>query len=330
MSSSVILNSSNIVPNTNNSVLRYKFNGSMNFDEGSQIAVLSIDTYNSVFNIDYNLYNNNTFYYYWFDMSGNLITSDKHAVILPDGNYTTSTLSEAFKAVMLKNKHYLVSSADPTKYLFFYDFIDNPVSVKCRLSIYALKSTFIGTNKWLYPNGSVTPLAGTWSAPTGKSVYGRVEFPEDTISGMSKFLGFTGRIVKNASFVPDEKLSRTYPSTYGLKDDGTALDTSISATALMYEGETIPVQLPISSIIVTSNLCKNQFSNPDNVLHSFTMKSASGYLNTERPNFINWMQIARGSYQYVEITFLDQNMNKINLRDPQILVQLLFRQVNNN
>jgi hypothetical protein len=46
----LVLNSENIVPNTNNSVLRYNFPNSVYLKE-EYIAVQQISLYNSVFNI---------------------------------------------------------------------------------------------------------------------------------------------------------------------------------------------------------------------------------------------------------------------------------------
>lgn len=329
MSSSIILNTSNIVPNTNNTTLRYKFQTPQKFDDGSQVAVRSIQMYNSIFNIDKNLYNNHKFCYYWLNSSGALDTNTAITVTIPDGNYTTADINEIFMATMLKNKHYVVSSTDPTKITFFYSFVDNPVTLKCRLTVYPFfRTTQLGTSlgKYLYPNLTINN-GGQWTLPVANSLLGRIEFFNDTSNKLSYFLGFTGRtIYKTITPLEYETNSRIYPNKYGFNEVGDL--SSLNQTVnYQVESESIPVQQPISSIVVTSNLAKNEMSYPDNVLHSFVFKSNSGYINSEEPSQLNFMKCQSGTYSYVDISFLSQDFEKINIRDSQMLVQLIFRQV---
>ena len=62
----LILNSTNILPNTNNSNLAYRFPTSIILKEGQKLALASFSMYYSTFNITA-ANQNNTFKYIWFN-----------------------------------------------------------------------------------------------------------------------------------------------------------------------------------------------------------------------------------------------------------------------
>ena len=76
----LILNQSNIVPNTNNSVLEYTFPaGNIHIVKGQKLALGSLTMYYSTFNIT-TTYNNNQYQYVWVD--GSVVS-----VSIPNGFY---------------------------------------------------------------------------------------------------------------------------------------------------------------------------------------------------------------------------------------------------
>jgi hypothetical protein len=50
-----------------------------------------------------------------------------------------------------------------------------------------------------------------------------------------------------------------------------------------------------------------------------------GYLNSEKPNEIPYLPITNGSYNFIELRFLDQDLKAIQIQDSQILVNLLLK-----
>jgi hypothetical protein len=62
------------------------------------------------------------------------------------------------------------------------------------------------------------------------------------------------------------------------------------------------------------------------LLHSFILNADFGYLNSERPNETSYLPITNGSYNTIELRFQDQDLRPIQIRDPQILINLLLRQ----
>jgi len=90
----LILNSQNIVPNTNNSELVYAFPaGSITIKESQQIALATLQMYYSTFNITA-LNNNNTYQYVWVD--GTIVN-----VLMPDGFYTLDDINKPIPLLYL-------------------------------------------------------------------------------------------------------------------------------------------------------------------------------------------------------------------------------------
>ena len=144
----LILNSSNVVANTNNSVYQYSFPaGNVEFVEGEKLALGSLQMYYSTFNITAAL-GNNSFSYVWVD--GREIT-----ITIPDGFYDVSQLNDFLHFVMVQQGHYLLDTAGV--YYYFLNFIVNSSTYQITISAYPISLT-------LYPVATYT--IGTYAAST--------------------------------------------------------------------------------------------------------------------------------------------------------------------
>lgn len=150
----ILLNSSHIVPNTNNSRLRYTFPLPQTFTN-AEIAIHNIQMYYSWFNVNASLYNNNQFQYKWWNSSGNLSTIV--TITIPDGFYTPSSLTLFLQNEMTKNTHYLVDNT--SKKIFFIEFVENPVYYSIQINLSPMYSFSAGI-----PTGWTKP--GTWKLPS--------------------------------------------------------------------------------------------------------------------------------------------------------------------
>ena len=98
----LILNSSNIVDGTNNSILSYEFaGGNINLKKGQKVALANLQMYYSTFNITA-ANNNNSFSYTWVD-------GIVYQVLIPDGFYDIPSLNNYLHFTMVQNKHYLLT-----------------------------------------------------------------------------------------------------------------------------------------------------------------------------------------------------------------------------
>lgn len=162
----LIVNSSNVVPNTNNSVYRYNFPaGNVEFIKGQKLALGSVQMYYSTFNITA-AQTNNKFSYIWVD--GREIT-----ITIPDGFYEITQLNDFLHFVMIQQGHYLLDTAGT--YYYFLTFVVNTSTYQININAYPISlatypvATYtIGT----YSSASITtsspstPVA--WSRPTSQ------------------------------------------------------------------------------------------------------------------------------------------------------------------
>jgi hypothetical protein len=294
MSQNLILNKNNIVPNTSNTVLRYNFPRTTEFKD-MEIGVKSIDMYNSIFNINASLYNNNIFQYFWFNSAGNLATLFN--ITIPDGYYDVSSIDEYLKSQLILRSHCLVDSTG-TKYYFFLK-ISNNINryavqldtIKTFTDSQALAGVTIGGTVYNYPATRVN----NWKFHATSTFAPRFKFL--TTNAFNTLVGFN---------------QQEYP-------------TSTQNTSQSFLSESAPVQEPVSSILVLCNLVKNTLVSPENIMHSFILNSEFGYINNERPSEITYNTVIDNTYSNIEIRLLDQDLKQIQIQDPQILISLLLR-----
>ena len=150
MGKTIILNTSNIVENSNNTRFVYNFpSGGFTF-KNDMIALLSLYQYFSIFNITSD-YGNNTFSYVWFD-------GIEYTITIPDGYYEISDLNSYFQSIMIANTHYMTNSAG--QFIYFLEFIVNTSRYAVQINSYPLDTTIQSTNGYILPSGA------SWSVPT--------------------------------------------------------------------------------------------------------------------------------------------------------------------
>jgi hypothetical protein len=144
MSNTLILNSSNIIGNNNNT-LKYNFvNGNFNIKENSLICLSSITIPYSWFNVT-SIYNNNRMLYRW--PSGGLFIDV--SITLPDGFYTVDDINNFLHLTMLNNNHYLIN--DVGENVFYINLSYNATYYAVQLDGYTVPASL--------PTG--------WTAPAG-------------------------------------------------------------------------------------------------------------------------------------------------------------------
>jgi len=160
----LIINSSNVVANTNNSVYQYNFpGGNVQFVKGQKLALGSIQMYYSTFNITA-AQGNNQFSYIWVD--GREIT-----ITVTDGFYDISTLNNFLHFVMLQQGHYLLDTTG--NYYYFINMVVNTstyqIEISCfpmSLTTYPIATYTVGahTTSTITTSSPATPVS--WSRPT--------------------------------------------------------------------------------------------------------------------------------------------------------------------
>lgn len=143
----IILNSSNVVAGSNNSIYRYQFpQGSVKFNK-SKVAVASINMYYSWYNILASL-GNNTFTYTWYNNAG----SATFTITFPDGFYDVAGLNAYLQSKMITNGHYLVNASG--NYVYYLEFVTNSTYYSIQFNSYPIPTSL--------PSGFTNPAAITF------------------------------------------------------------------------------------------------------------------------------------------------------------------------
>lgn len=158
MANQIVLNSSNVLPNSYNSIYDYKFiNGSYTIKEGSTLSVRSIILPYSWFNINKSLYNNNSFSYTWVDGS-------VYTVTLSDSFYLFSDINNALQLSLIANGLYLIDASGNNVY--YMNLITDVNAYGAQILFYIVPTTL--------PAGYTQPsniYAGFYSTPTAITPY---------------------------------------------------------------------------------------------------------------------------------------------------------------
>ena len=168
----IILNSTNIVENTNNSRLTYRFpSGGIQLTKNNEICLTTLNIFYSWYNFNSTLYNNTVFTYTWIDATVNTVT-------VPNSNLNIVDLNAYFRSVMVANNHYMEDGADQ---VFFLELALNTSKYAVQFNAFTVPTTAQATTLgWTLPSGAtwtlpvtaVTPQINILSTNNFKSVIG--------------------------------------------------------------------------------------------------------------------------------------------------------------
>lgn len=143
----IILNSSHVVPNSNNSRYSFPFQSPVQFKNAS-MALTNLQMYYSWFNVS-RAYNNTTFFYTWIDGSVNQVD-------INEGSYSIDTLNMFLQQVMINNQHYLYDTVNAEN--VYYLQIRSNVTYYC----FEISASPVPTS---LPQGHTKP--GAWAFQQG-------------------------------------------------------------------------------------------------------------------------------------------------------------------
>ena len=327
MSFSLLLNSSNLIGNNNNT-FRYNFvNGSFNVPEGSEISVSQITIPYRFGNVSAAL-GNNTFTYI---MPTSGTTATTNVIVLPDGFYDLNAINSALYADCRSKGYYFynnaVSTITPTTGSTAYPTVIYPISFSSVYSLYTNSITFqyIPTS-----SGNVATQYGTnwvWALGTFPST---ATTPQVTITGVvSSTTNSFGNIV---GFI-----SGTYPSslvTYsGTPTTSNSQPYTVLGNTLKASANNTTVANPpfsslatsVNSIIVHCDLVQNDIGIPSDILDNFPINATYGSNISYLPITDNSMKLKSGAYQSITISFTDQSLNPLLALDPNVSISLIIR-----
>ena len=231
--------------------------------------------------------------YSWFNLTGAYnnkslgykLNGTLYTLNLQDGFYTMDDINNALVDLMFSNGHYLVNGSGNK--VFYAQMSTNQNLYAIQYDAFVIPSTL--------PTGFTNPA---------NVFYNTVTF---TVPTTIQLEIFDNNFTKICGFV-----AGSYPST-----PQSSVYSVLSSSA--------PNLTPINSVLMRCSLCENQYSNPSDAFYSFTPNCSFGSNIVIEPPYPCWLDCKNGSFQNIEIQFVDQNFNPINMRDNTISIQLVIQ-----
>jgi hypothetical protein len=295
----LILNSSDIVAGSNNSVLQYEFaGGNINLKKGQKVALASLQMYYSTFNITA-ANKNNSFSYVW-------VNGTTYTVTVPDGFYDITALNNYLRFTMVQNTHYLTTTSGNFVYLLSLGI--NPSRYAVQLNCFRISSAIATANSWSLPAGA------TWVLPTN-TIVPEVIVPSATTSNFGLIIGFD---------------AGTYPNAVIAGVPPAQTQTPAFTTDQEFLSTFTPQVTPVSSFILTCSLINNNYAVPNNLIYSFSPQGTIGEQFTVAPNQYVFIDVLPGQYSRFQVSFIDQNLRPVAIQDPNMIIQLVISDVDDN
>jgi hypothetical protein len=297
----LILNQSNIVPNTGNSVFRYNFPQGGVYLEDETIAVQQVSLFNSVFNISSDL-DNNTFSYIWVDGTINVVTMPAAGAY-----FSLADINAYLQSVMIANKHYLTTSGTNPQNVFFIELVVNQSRYADQLNCFPMNTTIATAAGWVVPTGTLT-----WAIPTGAQIVPMLVVPDTNFGDL---IGF------DAGKYPDTIISGTAPAS--------VQTPVVSPTPYSVLSSFAPQIQPQPSFLGLCSLVNNKLVIPNQTIFSMTPVGVGfGSLFTLQVASLAYNKVENGNYSGFEFRFVDSLGNDIDFQDPNILIILVMKNKN--
>ena len=146
-----------------------------------------------------------------------------------------------------------------------------------------------------------TSLPAGWTQPTNWYGFPTVSrTPQVELIATSNFYQLIGFV--NGAF---------YPAT------GDIVDRSFIST-------TTPIGSNINSLVIRCNLVNNPVGFPSDILDTMPITATFGSNINYSPPALKWVKLAAGTYQKMEIQFVDQNLNSMTILDSNVCISLLI------
>lgn len=286
MANTIVLNSSNILPGSNNSTLVYNFPNSVTFDS-HQIAVQSVSMYYSWTNINNITLQNNVFTYTWVVAAA----TTTYTVTLPTGLYEISDINSYLQFVFINNGHYLINAVG--KNIYYAEFLVNP-------SLYSI-------NIITYPVPTSLPTG--WTLPVANPQTGALAWP-----GFPTTF-FNPRITIPAKF----NLIVGYAAGFA-----TSQNTGLN-TILTYNSSISPQVAPNPNCLITVSNISNIYASPSSVIFNINANVGFGELIISQPSEYAFNDLLKGTINSLFIRLIGADGQSLNILDPNITILLLIR-----
>lgn len=296
--------------------VRITFPYSQKFSQNCSLALDKLFLFNSWFNIQAS-FGNNVIGIKWPNGASYVY----YLVTIPDGNYSIDTLSDAMQKFMFQYGLYLTDSQGIIHY--YVNFVANTAYYRTTVELTALpypQGTYtIGSNitgsspvpGFTYPTAATAPYFGidiethdvmvTTNAPAGSNSPG--------LYSMSKTLGITPAwYPTNGPSFPQWVPTTPYNGVY------------------TFNGQYPPIIESTGSVNLSCSLVNSgSFNVNPTIFFNFSPDVGFGEQIQLTPYYPLYVPITAGTYTYMDITLLDENLFPLNNQDPHINGSIIIR-----
>lgn len=216
----------------------------------------------------------------------------EYTITLPDGLLEIDEINSLFQHWAIGQNLYLTD--DKGNNHFYFNISVNPSRYKVQIDCLVIPSQL--------PTGWTNPTTPeTNNILHSANTTPRLGFIENT--NFNRILGFDIGV---------------YPSV--------SQDTDFSML-----GQNVPQVKPVQALLVKCNLLSNmKFSNPTDLLAIFTIPNNTkvGQVVEYEPNDYSYIDIHPGKYEFIEISFVDQVFNQVDIIDRDVVTMLLLKITN--
>jgi hypothetical protein len=336
MSFNFVFNSNNVVNNQNN-VYTYKFpSGSFTIPEDSVMSINQITIPYSWYNITAAYGNNN--FSYSMPTTGSTIANI--TVTLPDGFYNITDINNVLAASLRANNYYFYN-INPSQSALNSSGVANITSniiYPIVFSSQAPNYTNCITSQFIPSSGTnvVTAFGANWvwalgTYPTNATLP-RITIANPISGGpitkntycFGNIIGFTNAVFPSVAqtYTGVPTIANSQPYVIYGNTLAKTLNNTVSASIPFPAIGSI-----VNGVIVRCNLCYNAISTVgvSDILDSFPITSTFGSNINYLPITDNCVKISSGKFNQITISFMDQNLNALNMLDPNVLISLLIK-----
>ena len=211
--------------------------------------------------------------------------------MIDDGYYSISDLNIVIQYHLTRNKLYCVNTTNASQVIYNFALSVNNSRYKVQLDC-----NYIPASSNTFWNTYSLPSSAPWTKP-GSNTYPQIVFS----TNLEKLLGFNTVI-------------DTYPLT----------TTVGSESSKSFLSVTYPILSPVFTYLLTCNLISNKLSQVQNLFHQIAIDKPFGQLLTGTLPISTGLSCDDAMTNFIEITFLDQEYNSLQMVDPEITLTILL------
>ena len=207
---------------------------------------------------------------------------------IPDGNYSFASLNQYIQYCMQTDKLILQQTNDTTKLLYYISCTTNATQYASEIDINYFPNSL--------PAGYQIPSGATWSVPS-QNIYPQLILSQ----GLRTMFGFSTQT--------------TFPVSQSVSNP---------AKNLSFLSDSYPVITPQFVYNILCNMVSSRANQVPNHFYSIPVNVEFGKALTNQTSSMKGVTVNSVVYNFVELTFVDQDYKYLDLRDPEISVNLLI------